>query len=44
MIVVGQLEAVKISVASVDALRKRKRHDETLFTTKIDDFLNFIPC
>ncbi len=33
--------AVKISVAAVDALRKKERGDETQFTTKIDG--KFIP-
>jgi hypothetical protein len=27
----------------VEALRKKKRQDETQFTTKIDGFLSFIP-
>jgi hypothetical protein len=43
IIVVVQLGAVKIYVAAVEALRKKKRQDETQFTTKIDGFLNFIP-
>jgi len=43
IIVVVQLGALKISVAAVEALRKKKRQDETQFTTKIDGFLSFIP-
>ncbi len=36
--------AVKIYVAAVKALRRRKeRQDETQFTAKIDDFLSFFP-
>jgi len=35
IIVVVQVEAVKISVAAVEALRKKKRQDEIQFTTKI---------
>jgi hypothetical protein len=31
-------------VASVEALKKKERQDETQFTTKIDGFLSFIPC
>ncbi len=42
-IVVVQLGAVKIYVAAVEALRKKKRQDETQFTTKIDGFLSFTP-
>jgi hypothetical protein len=35
---------VKIYVAAaVEELRKKKRQDETQFTTKIDGFLSFIP-
>jgi hypothetical protein len=34
-IVVVQVGAVKISVAVVQALRKKKTQDETSFTTKI---------
>jgi hypothetical protein len=34
---------VKIYVATVEELRKKKRQDETQFTTKIDGFLSFIP-
>ncbi len=41
IIVVVQVGAVKISVAAVDALRKKERGDETQFTTKIDG--KFIP-
>ncbi len=33
--VVGQERAVKIYVAAANALRKKERHDETQFTTKI---------
>ncbi len=36
IIVVVQLGAVKINVATVEALRKKERQDETQFTTKID--------
>ncbi len=43
IIVIVQLGAVKIYVAAVEALRKKKRQDETQFTTKIDGFLSFIP-
>jgi len=43
IIVVVQLGAVKIYVAAVEALKKKERQDETQFTTKIDDFLSFIP-
>jgi hypothetical protein len=35
---------VEIYVTAVEALRKKERQDETLFTTKIDGFLSFIPC
>jgi hypothetical protein len=41
--VVVQLGAMKIYVASVEALRKKERQDETQFTEKIDCFLSFIP-
>jgi hypothetical protein len=34
---------VKIYVAAVEELRKKKRQDETQFTTKIDGNLSFIP-
>jgi hypothetical protein len=44
IIVVVQLGEVKIYVASVDALRRKERQDETQFTTKIGGFLSFIPC
>jgi hypothetical protein len=30
------IEAVKVYVAAVEALRKKERQDETQFTTKID--------
>jgi hypothetical protein len=43
IIVVVQLGAAKIYVAALEALRKKERQDETQFTTKIDDFLSFIP-
>jgi hypothetical protein len=43
IIVIVQLGAVKIYVAAVEALRRKKRQDETQFTTKIDGFLSFIP-
>jgi hypothetical protein len=41
--VVVQLGTVKIYVAEVATFRKKERQDETQFTTKIDDFLSFIP-
>jgi len=44
IILVVQLGEVKIYVASVDALRRKEREDETQFTTKIGGFLSFIPC
>jgi hypothetical protein len=44
IIVVVQLGAVKIYVAAVEALRKRKDRMKLKFTTKIDGFLSFIPC
>jgi hypothetical protein len=44
LIVVVKLGSVKINVAGVKALRKKERHDETQFITKIDGFLSFIPC
>jgi hypothetical protein len=43
IIVVVLLGVVKISVAAVEALRKRERQDETQFTTKIDCVLSFTP-
>jgi hypothetical protein len=43
IIVVIQVRAVKIYVATEEALRKKERQDETQFTTKIDGFLSFIP-
>jgi hypothetical protein len=43
IIVVVQLEALKIDAAAVEALRKKERQDETHFTTKINGFLSFIP-
>jgi len=30
-------------VAAVEAFKKKERHDETQFTTKVDGFLSFIP-
>jgi len=42
-IVVVQCGAVKIYVATMEALRKKGRQDETQFPTKIDGFLSFIP-
>jgi hypothetical protein len=44
IIVVVKLGSVKIYIAAVEALKKKERHDETQFTTKIDSFLSFIPC
>jgi hypothetical protein len=41
--VLVQKRAVKMYVAAVEALRKKERHDETQFTTKIDGFLSFTP-
>jgi hypothetical protein len=39
LIIVGvQGGAVKIYVATVEALRKKERQDETQFTTKFDGF------
>jgi len=43
ILVLVQLREVKIYVAGVKALRKKKRQDETQFSTKIDGFLIFIP-
>jgi hypothetical protein len=43
IIVAVQVGPVKIHVATVEALRKKKRQVETQFTTKVDDFLNFDP-
>jgi len=37
IIVVGQVGAVKIYVATVQALRKKESQDETQFTTKIGE-------
>jgi hypothetical protein len=34
---------MKIYVAAREAFRKKERHDETQFTTKIDGFLSFAP-
>jgi hypothetical protein len=33
---------VKIYVATVEALRKKERQDETQFPTKIDGFVSFL--
>jgi len=41
--VVVQLGAVKIYVATVEAVKENERQEETQFTTKIDGFLSFIP-
>jgi hypothetical protein len=38
--VVVQFGAMKTSVAAAEALRKKERHDETQFTTKIDGFID----
>jgi len=43
ILVLVQLREVKIYVAAVEALRKKKRQDETEFSTNIDGFLIFIP-
>ncbi len=43
VIVVVELGAVKKYVATMEALRKKERQDETQFTTKIDGFLSSIP-
>ncbi len=44
IIVVVQVGAVKIyAAAAVEALKRKKRQDETQFTSKIDGFLSFIP-
>jgi hypothetical protein len=40
IIIVVHVGAVEIYVATVGALRKKERQDETQFTTKIDGFLN----
>jgi len=42
-ILVVQLGAVKLYVTAMEAFRKKERHNETRFTTKIDGFLSFIP-
>jgi hypothetical protein len=34
---------MKIYVAAMEALRKKERHPEIQFITKIDDFLSFTP-
>jgi hypothetical protein len=36
IILVAHIGAIKIYVAAVEALSKKKRQDETQFTTKID--------
>jgi hypothetical protein len=38
LIIVCTCTAVKIYVATVEALKKKERQDETQFTTKIDGF------
>jgi hypothetical protein len=43
LVVVVQVGAVKIYVATVEALKKKERQVETQFTTKIDGFLSSIP-
>ncbi len=43
IMVVVQLGAVKIYVATVEAVKENEREEETQFTTKIDGFLSFIP-
>jgi len=43
IILVVQLQTVQIYVATMKALRKKERQDETQFTTKIDGFLSFTP-
>jgi hypothetical protein len=42
IVVVVQVGAVKISVAAVQALRKKKTQDETQFTTKIGGKNSFV--
>jgi len=41
IIVVVQVGIVKIYVAAVELLRKKERHDETQFTTKIVPVISF---
>jgi hypothetical protein len=43
IIVLVQVGAVKIYVAAVEALRKNKRQDETLFTTQIGGKISLGP-
>jgi hypothetical protein len=43
IIVVVHVGAVKTYVAAVEALRKNKRQDETLFTTKIGGKISLGP-
>jgi hypothetical protein len=44
LIIVGvKVRVVKIYVAAVGALRKKERHDETQFVTKLDGFPSFTP-
>jgi hypothetical protein len=43
ILVAVHVRPVKIHVATVEALRKKKRQVETQFTTKVDDFLDFNP-
>jgi hypothetical protein len=35
---------MKIYVAAMEALRKKRRHGEIQKTIKIDGFLSFTPC
>jgi hypothetical protein len=43
IIVVLHAGALKIYVAKVEALKKKKKQDETQFIIKIDGFQNFTP-
>jgi hypothetical protein len=43
IIVLVQLGTLNIHVTAVEMLMKKERQGETLFTTKIDSFLSFIP-
>jgi hypothetical protein len=38
-IIIVQLGTMKIYVTTVEALKKKKRQDETQFTTKFDGFI-----
>jgi hypothetical protein len=42
-VIIVHVQVVKIYVVAVEALRKKERHDETQFTSKIDGFLSFNP-